>query len=193
MKTYNLNITLSKEGIGSFKSLNNKISYIFKSDAFYEYLGEKCKNALEMIQIAMINDVPDDVEMSNYLSSNHFEYDKASKTLLMYNDATIDVASLDTFFSETSKERYPAKLSLAKMLEYGTGYIGASTPHQEEVENWEYDVNGHGVQGWFYKGADGRAVWTSGYEGKLIFFRTKEYIQKHISEWVAEYLIKKLN
>lgn len=193
MKTYNLDITLSKEGISQWKSLNNRISYIFKSDAFYEYLGNKCKEALEMIQVAMLNESPEEMELSNYLHSNHLEYDKETRSIILYNDATIDVASLNTFFSETTKENYPAKLSLAKMVEYGTGYIGATTPNQEEVENWEYDVNGHGVRGWFYKGANGKAVWTSGYEGKMIFYKTKEYIQRHISEWIAKYLEMKLS
>ena len=194
MKTYNLNINLSQKGISQWKSLYNKISYIFKSDKFYEYLGEKCKDALEIIQVAMLNETPDDMELSNYLHSNHLKYEKGSKTIILYNDATIDVASLDTFFNETTKQNYPAQISLAKMVEYGTGYIGATTtPHQEEVQNWEYDVGGHGMLGWFYKGEDGRPVWTSGYEGKMIFYRTKEYIQKHISEWIVEYLDKKLN
>lgn len=32
--------------------------------------------------------------------------------------------------------------------EYGTGIVGSQNPHPDDP--WEYDVNGHGEDGWYY-------------------------------------------
>jgi len=39
----------------------------------------------------------------------------------------------------------------AMFVEYGTGIIGAGTPHPMPIEEgWEYDTNEHGFAGWWY-------------------------------------------
>lgn len=35
-------------------------------------------------------------------------------------------------------------------FEYGTGIVGQGSPHPHPTEPWEYDVNGHGTDGWIY-------------------------------------------
>lgn len=39
---------------------------------------------------------------------------------------------------------------LVDFFEYGTGVMGASSPHPDPFTPWEYDVNGHGESGWWY-------------------------------------------
>jgi len=38
----------------------------------------------------------------------------------------------------------------AFFVEYGTGVVGQSSPHPSYVGKWEYDTNGHGIDGWYY-------------------------------------------
>lgn len=39
----------------------------------------------------------------------------------------------------------------AWFVEYGTGVVGAASPHPEAgAAGWNYDINGHGEDGWFY-------------------------------------------
>lgn len=38
----------------------------------------------------------------------------------------------------------------ASFVEYGTGIIGSTNPHPKVPDDWEYDVNNHGMSGWWY-------------------------------------------
>ena len=38
----------------------------------------------------------------------------------------------------------------AVFVEYGTGVVGANNPHPMPSPTWQYDVNGHGDDGWYY-------------------------------------------
>lgn len=191
MKTYTLNISLSKSGISKYKKLNYQINKILNSKELREYLGDKCYKALQKIQGEKLTFEGGIEEMilSEYLLSNHLEIDYDKDIIYVYNDAKIDVANANSFFNETTKENYPAQLSLAKMVEYGVGIVGSFTPHQEVVENWGYDLNGHGDKGWYYKDANGKARWTKGYEGRLVFYSLVQYIKENVSAWITEYLI----
>lgn len=191
MKTYELNINLSKNGISKYRKLNYQINKVIQGKELRKYLGEKCYKALEKIQGEKLTfeGGVEEMILSDYLLSNHLEIDYEHDIIYLYNDAKIDVANANSFFNETTKENYPAQLSLAKMVEYGVGLEGSFTPHQEVVEDWGYDLNGHGQQGWYYKDASGKPRWTSGYEGRLVFYSLVEYIKENVSAWITEYLI----
>lgn len=72
-------------------------------------------------------------------------------------------------------------------VEYGTGVVGAASPHPEAGEiGWNYDVNGHGEDGWVYpvekgshhhyiRGSDSLA-WTKGQEGKQFMYKSRQHI-----------------
>lgn len=169
----------------------NKIIELLEDNAFKEFLAKKMEEGLQFIQN---NSFPIESEQgmdfSVYMTSNHVEI--GDDYIYIYNDATIDVASLTTFFDETSKMNYPAKLSLAKIVEYGIGYTGASFTPQDEVEDWTYDVKGHGYKGWYYKGPDGKPRWTNGFVGRLVFYKLSLFVKAYISNWINEYLNEKL-
>ena len=94
--------------------------------------------------------------------------------------------------SEETKANYPGMtLSLAKLVEYGMGYTGlTSTPNQEEVEDWEYDVNNHGYTGWYYYDNDGERYWTNGFAGRMVFYQLKQHTEQKIFDWIAEYWVQ---
>jgi hypothetical protein len=52
-------------------------------------------------------------------------------------------------------------LAYAKYVEFGTGIVGAQSPHIEAAERgWTYDKQ----TGWTYKGSDGKYYYTEGLE-----------------------------
>lgn len=54
-------------------------------------------------------------------------------------------------------------------VEFGTGIVGADSPHPKP---WAYDINGHGEDGWQYLGDDGRLHWTMGSESRPFMYNT---------------------
>lgn len=181
---------LSVKDLKKMKQDIAKITSVISSKEFLDYLGQRIKEALLFIQKSSLTTVKtkEDIEMSNYMNSNHLEIE--GDTILIYNDAVIDIASKN--MKETTKARYPAQLSLAKIVEYGIGYMGATTEPQQEVEDWEYDVQGHGVGGWFYRDDGGTIHWTNGFQGRMIFYQLKLFVKSHIAVWCDEYIKEKL-
>ena len=76
-------------------------------------------------------------------------------------------------------------------VEYGTGAVGAQSPHPEAgTAGWEYDVNGHGDEGWFYPFGKSRKhklrlnpatgkyqPWTDGEPAKPFMYDSRQHIQ----------------
>lgn len=167
-----------------------KVQDIIQSDEFKKYLGEKLEEALKFIQKTSLSTInsDEDIEMSTYMNSNHLEIE--GDTIYIYNDAKIDITSKN--MRETTKARYPAQLSLAKIVEYGIGYTGGAFTPQEDVEDWAYDVQGHGAKGWYYKDDSGVIHWTNGFAGRLIFAKLKEFVKAYIEKWIIDYMNEKL-
>lgn len=190
MKVYSYD--LDKDG---FKKLKKDLSDMKRSittQKFKKYLAKKCLDELVEIQKQSLTTIntDEDVIASEYMSSNHVLIGDANDdTILIYNDAMIDVSAKE--MSEDKKLNYPnMTLSLAKLVEYGMGYAGLSfTPHQEEVEEWEYDINNHGSAGWYYKDNSGQTRWSNGYAGRMIFYQLKKHIEEKIMDWIAEYWV----
>ncbi len=187
-KTYSYDLSISD--LTKLQKDLDKIPKILESQEFKQYLGERLEEALKFIQRTSLTTVntDEDVEMSTYMNSNHLEIE--NDTVYIYNDATIDISSKN--MSETTKARYPAQLSLAKIVEYGIGYTGGAFTPQDEVEDWQYDVNGHGVKGWYYKGNDGEIHWTNGFAGRMIFYKLKEFVKAYIEKWIIDYMNEKI-
>lgn len=61
-------------------------------------------------------------------------------------------------------------------IEYGTGIRGSENPHPEP---WQYDVNGHGEEGWWYYDADHKLHWTAGTEAKPFFYNTMQWVRRY--------------
>lgn len=78
----------------------------------------------------------------------------------------------------------------AAFVEYGTGIIGKNLPHPDP-NGWEYDVNGHGIDGWIYA-ADGQFHHTLGYESRPFMYNTlrdlETYAEQNGGQIIADYI-----
>lgn len=186
MKTYKIDL-LSSTDVSMMRNVIIDITKLFTNKEFHEFILQKCQLALDTI-CSMNMPFPEDLDtlymtgMKTRISDNEIE---------LYNDSEIDISSKN--MKETTKAKYPSKLSLAKMIEYGIGYQGTTSILQSEIEDWELDVNNHGISGWYYYDDSGNLIWTNGFEGKYIFFKLAEHVEQNISLWIDEYLEKNIN
>lgn len=66
----------------------------------------------------------------------------------------------------------------AIFVEYGTGVIGAGSPHPKP-DGWQYDANGHGDEGWVYLNKrDGKHYWTRGYQSRPFMYNTARELER---------------
>ena len=180
-------VDISITGLDETQKYFDRYKRLIKDRAFRQFIADKCEKELYNICLLNLNIDEEQVKDSNYMSSMHTEIDK--DYIYIYNDSEIDVQN-KPYMKETTKEKYPAKLSLAKIVEYDIGYVGKQTPNVMELENWEYDIEGHGTKGWYYRDDNGGYHWTKGFQGRLIFYKLKEYIEQNISQWIYEYIDK---
>lgn len=74
----------------------------------------------------------------------------------------------------------------AKFVEFGTGIVGANSPHPNtSIVGWKYDVNEHGEKGWFYF-KDGKWHWTKGMPSRPFFYETSMQLMKEITKVTKE-------
>lgn len=188
-KTYT--VELSEEGINSLKKALDKISKKLDNEDFNKFLMEKCKEELE--DIMYYEDVDGDQRGAEYIAGNH---DKMGKNYIhLYNNSEIDIASADTWLNDYGKEFYPDKLSLAELIEYGTGLVGAESS-KHTGDEWEYmaNPNRNYQDGWEWNNEsypDSPSP-TMGQEGRYIYFQLAERVRKNLNKWVEEYINKLL-
>ncbi len=116
-------------------------------------LGHEGIQALKMYfdnQLATLDKLVKDLELA--LAEKGLE-------LLESNAPTFDIDGniAGHAYTEATKSGYRVVYSGEDVayIEFGTGIMGESNPYPDAnalVEaNWQYDVNGHGINGWFYK------------------------------------------
>lgn len=87
------------------------------------------------------------------------------------------------FDSESNTGRIRVGSDYAIFVEYGTGVVGASSPHPEPAPGWTYDVNAHGEKGWTYFDAkQNRYRWTKGQSASAFVYRTLQYMKSQAGE-----------
>lgn len=81
--------------------------------------------------------------------------------------------SIEGFFDSTSRVGIiQAGAPYAIYVEFGTGIIGAGSPHPAP-NGWVYDINGHGESGWwYYNDRDNRMHWTQGMASRPFMYNT---------------------
>lgn len=70
-------------------------------------------------------------------------------------------------------------------VEYGTGIVGAGSPHPEAGSypgGWRYDVNEHGEAGWWYPGKDGKYRWTKGMPHRPFMYETAQILRQSVED-----------
>lgn len=184
-------VELSIQGITKFKNKLNKINKILSSEDFIEYLEGKCFQELLRVTDISVNDInyhSVSEDITRYRTNHQHEHE--GNVITLWNDTMVNFDELNV--SDETRAKYPNGLSLAKIVEFGTGIVGANSEASKYAENWQYDVNSHGNKGWFYKDRTGQLQWSRGINGKLVFLNTKKRIEKNIENWVTEYIDKKL-
>ena len=112
--------------------------------------------------------------------------------------AKVQVAQLDAVFTGelmNSIEGYyspesgiaiiKAGAMYATAVEFGTGVVGASSPHPNP-QGWQYDSHSHGDEGWVYYDDDsGKFRWTKGFKSRPFMFNTARELER-ICKRIAE-------
>lgn len=189
MSKYTYKFDLSVKGLENMKLTFVEMAKILASKEFKEYFANKMLDEVKQIADKEIARSYDE-DFSIY--RNHFGKKIESSKIIIYNDAIVSVNQNEKSKFDISK--YPnAQISLAKIVEYGIGATGKNTDRSHDNDkSWEYDINNHGEQGWTYYGDDGQLHHTSGFEGKLIFYKLKQSVEKKAKQWITEYLGKQL-
>lgn len=176
-------ITINLTDISLVANVINQISDALQSKEFKNFILKKCRQELDDIIKSKLTDVEYEIAKT---------YPSANKTRVgddyieLYNDSMVDISDL----SDKVAMNYVDGLSMAKLVEYGTGIVGQQSEASKYAEDWAYDVNNHGYKGWFYE-KDGIIYWSRGMEGKLIYHTLELRIQDKINDWVEEYIEKK--
>ena len=191
-------VELSEESLTKLIEKYKNLSKALSSSEFKQFLLEKCKKTRDEIMlerdIAHIEDVNNSANQEKvdaYTSANKEEID--GNTITLYNDSVIDIDSANTFFSEEYRNtHYPADFSLAELVEYGAGLVGANSSLGTGDE-WDYTINaGRDYSaGWHYKSDNDIPELTQGSEGKYIYYFLAKAIEENIENWVDEFLEEK--
>ena len=184
MKTYKVDI-FDENSLNEFDKSLSKLEKIFETQEFKEFILEKAKKLLDNIcEMNLPIDEDYGVDINNYLSGMSYQID--GDTIILGNTSWIDVTAKN--MRETTKEKYPAQLSLSHIVEYGIGAVGANSSYSGQAEDWQFDVNNHGDNGWYYTDNNGDIHWTRGFEGRYIFYKLSQNIEENIENWISEYL-----
>ncbi len=192
-------VEFSEEGLTKLITKYSRLSKLFESKEFKEYLLEKCKKARDQIMldrdiahIEEANDSSNQEKVDAYVSGNHEEIN--GDTILLYNNAHFSVEELTHFYNPMYRTtQYSDGLSIAELVEYGSGIRGAESSLGTGDE-WEYEVNEYRDynEGWNYYGDNGVAEHTFGSEGKYIYYYLAKAIEDNIENWVDEYIEEKM-
>lgn len=75
----------------------------------------------------------------------------------------------------------------AVFVEFGTGVVGARSPHPDLIPGWGYDSSGHGESGWYYyKEADGQVHWTQGQPSHPFMYQTGKELRNEVERIAKE-------
>lgn len=71
----------------------------------------------------------------------------------------------------------------ATYVEFGTGVVGSTSPHPLAAPSgWQYDVNEHGVAGWWYYDKEGNRRWTAGMESRPYMYDTAAMLKNRVDD-----------
>ena len=76
----------------------------------------------------------------------------------------------------------------AMFVEYGTGIVGEGTYPATTANGWQYDIHGHGEQGWIYRNdRDGKFYWTKGFVARPFMLNTFEWLKEAAPEIASRF------
>lgn len=161
MATKTITFDLSAVGINrAVKELENyKKELIKKCDQVITVLAQKGEELAKMYIVAL-----GAVYTGELLSSVKGDFNKETRVGLVHVNG----------------------VDYAAYVEYGTGIVGAKSPHPEP---WAYDVNRHDDEGWFFPGRDGIVYHTLGQPAHPFMYYTERDL-KDICQMIAAEVFK---
>lgn len=190
-------VELNEQNLNKLINKYNEISSTLNSSEFKEFLLDKCRvKRDEILEKSDVNNIEYPI-WGNGDSANQEKaelYAASHKTsidgnvITLYNDAFMDNTDLTHFFNEENRDANYDGFSIAELVEFGAGIVGASSS-KNTGEEWSYGS----AKGWVFKGdSDDDKVFTRGSEGKYIYYTLAKEIEDNIENWVSEYLDKKV-
>lgn len=177
-----------------YKELND-LGKMFNSKKFKEFIGNKCLKVLDTLMQNNLDTFNEhsvfDEKVEEYKKNCKYKIDE--DYIIIYNETILTQEEM-TWVSEKTKKNYPDGISIAHIIEYGTGLLGDSTPE----DDWETNTNPNGIahtrngSWWHYSPDDENIHYTSGIEGRYIFNQMMEKVEKNFSTWVDEYIEKEM-
>lgn len=129
--------------------------------------------------------------------------DKLMENILKYGLGDSEILSTIYAYATEDGISIGVGTDYAVYVEFGTGIVGASNPHQNA---WTYDVNGHGGEGWWYPTtADDRNKkkyfsknkgiwlgWTAGQEKRPFMYDTWKWGRQHATQIIRKNIRQEL-
>lgn len=164
------------------------IEKIFTSKKFKDFIGKKCLKVLDTLMSTDLGTFNEhsvfDAKVEEY--KQNCKYKIEDDYIILYNKTILTQDEM-TWVSEKTKQNYSEGISIAHIIEYGTGLLGDSTPE----DDWIVNVNNY-TKSWSYKDPDDKVRHTQGIEGRYIFNKMMEQVEKDFSKWVDEYIEKEM-
>lgn len=166
----------------------NDLSNVFNSTEFKTFIGEKCLKILDNLTQNNLGTFNEhsifDAKVEEYIKN--CKYKLENDYIVIYNETTLTQQEM-TWVSDKTKENYPEGISIAYIIEYGTGLLGDSNSENE----WEVNINNY-KSSWSYKDPEGRIRHTQGIEGRYIYDKMMQEVEIDFADWVEEYLKLKM-
>lgn len=100
----------------------------------------------------------------------------------------IEAEYVGAFKTETAIGKVHSTARHSAFCEFGTGVVGAGSPHPDPIPGWIYDVNEHGEEGWFYYDKNGVKRWTKGMPSRPYMYDTARMLRSRIIPTAKEVL-----
>lgn len=162
-----------------------KLSDSLNTKEFMNFIADKCILELNRISNERLDGIKEEdvtyAEVNKY--RNNHKVDVGDDYVIISNDTMADLSHL----SDKTLANYPEGLSIAKVIEFGTGVWGEDNAEFDWIT--QMNPNRNYDRGWYYE-RDGSLHWSKGMGGKFIYNELLETVRKKFNEWLGEYIDK---
>lgn len=174
-----MSLIINIKGLDEAIESLGKLKDIYSNKRFIDFLKSKCLSAVKFQTDSRLTSL---VDLNSALLSEYRNNHKIEDTptgFILYNDLM-------------NNNWLEYDFSIAQAVEYGVGYIGQGTGIMAGEDNYQYDINNHGTNGWVYRDSNGKTHHTQGYEGRNVYYYTYLDIVSKMDDWVNEFIESEL-
>lgn len=158
-------------------------SFTKKVDLF----KKKVEKGFNSLKDSCVDRLKEDIDLAYY---NYYDYQDYDTSLDDFkNDVIVDekknnnnlAIEINIGSNSLVATRDGNLVNAYYFLCFGYGYIGSVNmlPNAYTDEKWQYDVNNHGIEGWYYKSVDGTYKHSSGIVGVDFITSTKNFFEMY--------------